>query len=130
MPDNGAAVSFERRGRGCFNDSAVSFERRGRGVFKGFRREPHTPPKSSLTTWPLGLIPNPSPKGEGSSYLGDEDTGTEAFIPSPASPPAPLRRARGVVTLETKIRGLMYILPSPVGEGPGVRLLINLFTNP
>ena len=45
---------------------------------------------------------------------------------SEASPPTPLQRERGVVTL----RGRYYILPSPFGEGPGMRLKLFLASMP
>ncbi len=38
------------------------------------------------------------------------------------SPPAPLRLERGVYTPCGNNKGKDYILPSPIGEGPGVRL--------
>ena len=43
-----------------------------------------------------------------------------------ASPPAPLQGERGVVTPEADNQQQDYILPSPVGEGSGVRLLLGV----
>ena len=43
-----------------------------------------------------------------------------------ASPPAPLQGERGVVTPEADNQQQDYLLPSPVGEGSGVRLLLGV----